>query len=108
MALIDIPVRFDLPSHSLRITLEGTVYTLRFRWNERTCCWIMDIASSEDVDIVNGIAVLTNVDMIGHIRRDDIPPGIFIAFDETGQQRDPDRETFGNEVKLFYEESTGA
>lgn len=108
MALIDLPVRFELPEHQFRIEIEGVVYTLRFRWNERTCNWVMDIADSEDNDIVNGLGVFSDIDIIGHIKNDNIPPGIFISYDETGQSRNPDRTTFGNEVKLFYEESTGA
>lgn len=104
MALINIPVRFDLPSHTMRIELNIVVYTLRFKWNSRACCWFMDIADAENMDIVNGIAVRSNVDMIGHIKNDSLPPGLFLSYDETGQSRDPDRETFGNEVKLFYQE----
>jgi len=108
MALISLPVRNDLPEHQFRIEIEGTVYTLRFRWNQRYETWFMDIADAEDTDILNGVACLSNRDMIGHIRNNNIPPGIFITYDETGQERDPDRTTFGNDVKLFYEESTGA
>lgn len=108
MALIDIPVRADLPSHTLRIDLEGVVYTLRFKWNVRLATWMMDIADAENGDLVNGIAVRSNVDLIGHISAAAVPPGVLLAYDETGQVRNPDRDTFGVEVKLFYNEAAGS
>lgn len=104
MALLEMPVRADLPQYQFRIELEGTIYTLRFKWNTRMELWVFDIANEQDVDLLNGIPVQTNVDLKQRFRQDTLPPGLFLAFDETGAERDPDRDTFGNEVKFFYDE----
>jgi len=105
MALVELPVRSDIPQYQFRIDLEGTVYTLRFKWNTRMERWIMDIADEQDNDLLNGIPVHSSVDLKQRFRQTTLPPGLFLAFDETGAVRNPDRDTFGNEVKLFYEEA---
>ena len=105
MAILEMPVRGDVPEYQFRLELQGTVYTFRFKWNTRMERWIMDIADEQDNDILNGIVVQANVDLKQRFRQTTLPPGLFLAFDETGAARNPDRDTFGNEVKLFYEES---
>lgn len=105
MAIIELPVTGLSPSYKFRITLEGVVYTLRFKWNQRKELWVFDIANEQDENILVGVPVLTNVNIVGGICKLDMPPGLFTAIDETGQARDPDRETFGTEVKFVYEES---
>lgn len=106
MAILEIPVRSDIPSYQFRIELDGTIYTLRFKWNTRMEIWIMDIADEQDNDLLNGIPVYTDVDLKQRFRQETLPPGLFVAYDETGARRNADRDTFGNEVKLFYQEAT--
>lgn len=105
--IVDLPVRSDLPAYSFKIELEGVVYTLRFRWNERMARWIFDIADEQGQDLVVGLPVHTDVDIKGRFRQSTVPPGLFVAYDETGAQRNPDRSNFGGEVKFFYQESDG-
>ncbi len=106
MATLELPVRSDLPAFTFRQELEGSVYTLGFRFNERIAQWIMDILSEQEVPIVMGIPVLTEVEMTERFKYLSIPQGYFVCIDETGKQRNPDRDTFGDEVKLLYVEST--
>lgn len=105
MATIEIPVRSDLKSYEFTIDLENVTYTLRFKFNERMNLWIMDIADSVNEDIVNGVPVQSNIDIFGQIVSDDIPPGQFIAIDETGADRDAGEDDLGNDIKLIYEEA---
>lgn len=105
MAILELPVRADIPSFQFRQELDGTVYTLRFRWNERMERWIFDIANEQNDNLLVGIPVHTDVNLKGRFKQTTLPPGLFLAFDETGNQRNPDRENFGKEVKFFYEEA---
>lgn len=106
MAVIEMPIRADLPAYTFKQELEGTVYTFEFRYNERFACWIMDISDETgDKPIVLGTPVQTDVDILSRFIIAELPPGQFIILDETGSQRNPDRENFGVEVKLFYVES---
>ena len=42
MAVIELPVRNDLPNYEFKSELDGVVYTLRFRFNERLNDWVFD------------------------------------------------------------------
>jgi hypothetical protein len=105
MAVLRMPVRADIPAYTFKIDLEGTVYTLGFRHNLRFNCWIMDISDETGNPIVMGTPVQTDVDILGRFIFASLPPGQFMVIDETGQQRNPSRDDFGGEVKLFYAES---
>lgn len=100
--IIELPVRSDLPAYSFKHNLDGTVYTMSFRFNERMPAWIMDISTEQDEPIVLGIPIYTNTDFLGRFITPGLPPGQFLCIDESGEKRDPDRDTFGGEVKLFY------
>lgn len=107
MAVVEMPVRNDLPDYQFKQELEGTVYTFNFRYNERFACWIMDISDETNENpIILGTPVQTDVDILSRFIFSELPPGQFICIDETGEQRNPDRDNFGIEVKLFYVEST--
>jgi len=100
---IEMPVRNDLPAYTFKQELDGTVYTFEFRFNERFSCWIMDILDETgEVPIILGTPVQTDVDILSRFILSSLPPGQFIVLDETGEQRNPDRDNFGIEVKLFY------
>lgn len=107
MAVIEMPIRNDLPAYNFKQELEGSVFTFEFRYNERFACWIMDISDETgDTPIILGTPVQTDVDILSRFILAELPPGQFVVLDETGAQRDPDRDNFGIEVKLFYVEST--
>ena len=106
MATLELPVRSDIRSYTFTIDLEDRTYTLRFRFNERLGLWTMDIADAQDVDIALGIPIQTDVDMFSQIIDTDLPPGNFVAIDETGEGRDAGEDDLGNDVKLFYVEAS--
>ena len=106
MAILEMPVRSDLPAFTFKQELEGTVYTFDFRYNERFECWIMDISTEQGTPILQGTPVQTDVDIASRFLDPRLPKGHFAVIDETGEQRNPDRETFGGEVKLFYLDTT--
>ncbi len=101
----EIPVRSDFPAFSFQIDLEEIPFTLTFQFNDRIERWVMDIGDEEGVDILTGIPVHTGVPLIDEFVKDKLPPGEFIAVDETGMDRDAGRNDLGNEVKLLYVES---
>ena len=106
MGLIELPVRSDFPSYEFTCDLDGVVYTLKFRYNVRFARWVMDIADSIAEDIVTGIPMLTDIDLLAHISNEDLPPGRFILVDETGASRNPGETDLGNDIKLIYEEAS--
>jgi len=107
MAIIEMPVRSDIASYEFKQEIEGVVYTFKFRFNERMGRWVFTIADENGIDLLSGIPVQANVNLKGRFKQTTLPPGLFLCYDETGAARNPNRETFGNDVKFFYEEASG-
>lgn len=105
MALIEIPVRSDLKAYEFQIELDGLIYTLGFRYNERMGRWLMDISDVVEEEILNGIVLLTNVPLTDDYLKDGLPPGRFICDDRTGKNRDAGEDDLGNDIRLLYEEA---
>ena len=105
MANVQMPVRNDQPAYGFQIELEGGIYFLDFRFNTRQNRWLMDILSQTQEPILMGLPVLTGIPISAGYTDDQKPPGYFLAVDQTGQERNADRETFGVDVLLLYEES---
>ena len=105
MAVIELPLRSDFKSYQFQADLEGTTYTFRFRFNSRIQNWVMDIADAADNDILNGVVVLTNVPLTDQYVKEGLPPGRFIAIDESGEDKDAGESDLGNDVKVVYEEA---
>ena len=106
MAIFEIPVRSDLPAYKFQINLEGTVFILRFRFNTRLDRWVMDVQDVNEDRIVTGIPMLTNLPLLDRYQDERLPLGRFTVIDETGNNRNPPREGFGEDFKLLYREST--
>lgn len=104
MAIIEIPVRSDIAAYQFKQEIEAVIYNFNFRWNERMSRWFFSIGDEEDVELLSGIPVHTNVDLKGRFRQEKLPRGRFLCYDETGKGRDPDRSNFGTEIKFLYEE----
>jgi hypothetical protein len=107
MADIVIPLRTDILAYALKVTLDNVVYTLRFRWNSRLAKWIMDISDVSENPLLMGLVLYEGIPLIWRFvgRIEGLPPGGFLVVDETGQNRDPDVETLGTDVKLIYTEA---
>jgi hypothetical protein len=100
-----MPIRADLPAYTFQLALEGTLYNFEFRYNERMERWLMDINDENQSPLLKGIPVQTDFNLIERFKDDRLPPGEFFAIDESGEGKQPSREDFGNDVKLFYIES---
>ena len=100
MATIQIPTFTDRDNYVERVTLEGQEYELTFRWNFREECWEMSIT-----DIVDGLAVRVNVDLLEFVPVVGKPPGKFIATDTSNAGLDPGLTDLGGRVVLGYVES---
>ena len=102
---IELPVRSDFPSYTFQIDLEEVSFIFKFRFNERMQRWIMDINDADENPILSGVPVLTAIPLTDEYVVDGLPPGRFIAINQTGTNANPLRDDLGNDVKLLYEES---
>lgn len=106
MATLQIPVDSVDPSYDFQIDLEGVTYTLDFDYNERAQQWQMSILNSTgDALILGSLPLLTDTSLLyQYVGIVELPPGSFFLFDDTNQNRNPNRDNLGTEVNLYYEE----
>ena len=99
-----IPVDNSLGNYTQRVSLDGVVYLLGFRWNDEMGRWILDVSDSAGNPLVLGTPVLEEVDLLARFRGvvDGVPAGKLVAIDGTGQRQDPTDSTFGVSVQLCY------
>ena len=107
MATLLIPVDSIDPAYDFQIDLENVTYTLDFEFNERARQWQMSIFDSVGEDLILGsVPVLINTVLLYPYRGiENIPPGSFVAIDETGRAQNPNRANFGSDIKLYYQEA---
>jgi hypothetical protein len=106
VTVFPVPTQQNLPWYITRISLSGTVYTLRFRYNSRMQRWILDIADASNNDLINGLPILINQNVNGQYVITGLPPGFFFAIDTTQQDMQPTLNSFGTINSLFYSDPT--
>lgn len=102
MAILQLPVRNDLPSYDFQIVLDGVFVTLGFTFNSRANYWLMDIYDANDNAIVVGIKLVSSWLLTNRFKMDGLPQGDFFIIDTTGNNEDPTQEDFGTTKLLMY------
>jgi hypothetical protein len=98
-----LPARADdYPAYSFTVDLDGDLYQIGLRWNERDSAWYMSLADNAGEAIATGLRVVTGWDMLRRITDARRPPGAIIAIDTTGTG-EITLENLGNSVLLVYE-----
>ena len=107
MTTLVLPVRSDFNAYDFQMELESVIYTLDFGFNSRSSRWYMSIYDqSKENLLVGDIPILVSIPLHDQYIDPLLPPGRFIAVNETGTNEQPTRDNFGVDVKLFYQEST--
>jgi hypothetical protein len=102
--IIEIPLRSDIFSYEFQINLDQELFTLKFRFNQRLNFWIMDIMDDIGVDIISGVPLLTNVNLIKNHQCRKRPKGEFTIIDELGTSENASLYNLGSRFKLIYKE----
>ena len=97
-----LPLNSDVPWYRFKISLDSVVYTLRLRFNSRMDRWIFDIADSSNNDILLGLPLLIQRDLFGQYILSGLPNGMLIVTDDTEQDEQPTRNSFGTDKTLNY------
>ena len=75
--MTEIPLTVDEGAQSLRVELEGELYTFRITFNDRLTYWGLDISDVDDVEIASGILLVTGADLLSAYNLD--IGGLFMA-----------------------------
>jgi hypothetical protein len=99
---LTIPLRPDLTHYDLGITLDGVAYLLELRWNTREEAWYLDLRLEDGTDVVTGLKVVVSFPLGRRSQHPKCPPGILLAVDTSGGQKDPGIADLGDRVQLLY------
>ena len=106
MANLNIPLSSEFPSFDFNIDLDEVNYTLDFTFNQRANKWMLSIWDSDRDNLILGqIPCLVNTPLLYNFASSDLPPGSLIFIDETGKNKDPERDNLGTDLKLLYIEA---
>jgi hypothetical protein len=100
--MIIIPTRTNIPAYREIVSIEETNFEFEFRWNAREESWTMDIRTELGVDIIAGVKVIPDWDLLGRFTSELLPTGKFLAFDTSGGGLPPGLQDLGDRVQLLY------
>lgn len=102
--ILVIPVQSGTDAFTQTVDLDGSLYSLAFRWNARDERWMLDVLSA-GAPIISGVKLVTgDEDLLGRDRRiAGLPPGRLFVDDLDDLGRDPNEDLFGDRVLLKYE-----
>ncbi len=106
MAFVEITVQFrEDETHTVqRVTLDDVSVRLDTYTNKADGCWYMDLYDGDDNPLVQGIALVTGLDLLFPYRYLDVPPGALFVNDHIPPREDPGLDTFfQREAALYYE-----
>jgi hypothetical protein len=104
MALLEIPVPSNNEAFRLRADLEGATYEMEFVWSTRALQFTLTIRDATGTDLLT-VPVVGNYDLLKRFQNELLPPGNLVCFDISNAQREPTLTGFGNEFKVWYQES---
>lgn len=105
MASFKIPVKFKSPDFSFQIDLDKTIFGFRFRYNERTDRFSMEIQDQAGNAIISGVAMVSNWPVLSRFKSSLLPKGLLFTMDATGGSNEPNAINFGDTVLLCYQEA---
>lgn len=95
------PLPVSATAQSFFVQLVNVIYKLTLRWNPVAVCWMLDIADSEEVALVQGIPVVTGTDLLAPYGYLGIGGGI-VALTEGNPDAVPTFTNLGNGGDLFF------
>lgn len=104
MAFLTMPLTENYPWYSFTCTLEGATYTIECAFNTRANRWYMTLGDAVGNIIVAGVPLLIERDLLAAYRYLPIPPGNFVALDNSGQGQEPTLGSFLLDHVLLYVE----
>jgi hypothetical protein len=97
-----LPLIPSNPDYQFSTELDGTVYVVQVRWNDRAESWFFSLLTSDEEPLISGSAIVLG-SVIG-IRSLDtrVPTGTFIVSDLSGENREPGFNDLGSRVVMSY------
>jgi len=86
------------------IALDGSVFALKFSWNEQLDHWVLSVFASDATPIVQGRMVINGVDLLRGCVVAGRPLGTLFATPLDGNNEHAGYTGLGSRVPLYYRE----
>jgi hypothetical protein len=80
--IVTIPT-FANPFYSEVVSLDGQGFLLNFTYNQRCDCWYLSIATTDGIDLLNGVKILSNWPLLKQCADNRLPPGEIVSMSAT-------------------------
>ena len=84
MTILSIPVFPDQASTTQTISLDNITYKLQIYWNTRDEYWFFSLFLPDETPVLTGIKMPVNFTLLDSFSGDNVPPGDFLLYDESG------------------------
>ena len=98
----ELPIRGDLPSQTMILTLDSVLYQLALRYNERAESWVLDLFTVDGEALLLGTRVVPAWNLLWRGTDPRLPPGILMLHDRTGSAEPPGPKDLGTRHTLLY------
>lgn len=102
MSVFTIPTSTTLQDYKLTADLDGVLYELRFRWNERLEAWLLDVYDATGVLLIAGRRCSADGALLAQHKHLAPIGGELLVFDTTLRRVDPKIDDFGTRVLMLY------
>lgn len=92
----------------LSIALLGVTYNLRTRWSVSSSCWLLDLATEDDVPLVGSIPLVTGADLLEQYRYLEVGGGIIVESTQGPPDTVPSFTSLGSTGQVYFLPYTGA
>ena len=105
MALIELPLRSDVPAFTFQTDLDGTTFSFKFRYNSRMDRWAFDIATANNEPIISGVLVVTGALLLERFSDPRLPQGDMFVLNKEDENVSPGRNDLQKNVFILYDEA---
>ncbi len=98
----EIPIRADLSSQTLSVSLDGVLYELGLHWNERAQSWSLDLFTIDGAPLLLGVRLVPAWNLLWRGTDTRLPPGSLVLHDRTGANAAPGPDDLGVRHTLLY------
>lgn len=96
---------FEIPTQpqnqQFTVSLGGTTYTMRLKWNAANQSWVMDLMDSQQNPILSGVPVVTGADLLAQFKYLGIA-GAVVAQSDYDADEVPNYASLGSTGHLYY------
>jgi hypothetical protein len=97
-----LPFIASISRYRFATTIENRVYLLDVRWNSRAESWYFDMLSEDETPLRRGMRLVLGAFLGVRSASDELPHGVLMAIDRTGEGREAGFDDLGDRVVVFY------